>query len=338
MARQPNRGGSLLLFATIFALAGCYSGPSVNGSFSRTYTVSGPIRLELSNASGDADITEGAAGTVSIHAEVRASGFGFENPQKRLDDIVSDPPIEQRGDTIRIGKDFSRMRNVSITYKIQVPHDTEVGANVASGAQNIRGLRGPVKVRSASGSINVEKIDRDTQLFTASGSISAENIGGDVQVSSASGNVTIANIKGDARVHVVSGVVRISQPGGRVDGSTTSGEVEIQGAANDVTARSVSGRVYVQGNPGTQGYPVVCKSAFLPLRAFTCPQRQFLAKFAPMFPLSSKSRGNTRCGLAWAATADGWKSVPFPAKFASAAPSRLRSPRPRITAHRTRGS
>jgi DUF4097 and DUF4098 domain-containing protein YvlB len=254
MARQPNRGSSLLLFATAFALAGCYTGPSVNGSFSRTYTVSGPVRLELSNASGEVDITAGAAGTVSIQAEVRASGFGFENPQHRLDNLVSDPPVEQRGDTIRVGKDLSRMRNVSITYKIQVPHDTEVDANVASGAENIRDLRGPVKVRSASGSINVEKIDRDAQLSTASGTISAENIGGDVQVSSASGSVTIANIKGDARVHVVSGVIRISQPGGRVDGSTTSGEVEIQGAAKDVTAHSITGRVYVQGNPGDQGY------------------------------------------------------------------------------------
>ena len=254
MARQPNRGSSLLLFATAFALAGCYTGPYVNGSFSRAYTVSGPVRLELNNASGEVDITAGAAGMVSIHAEVRASGFGFENPQHRLDNLVSDPPVEQRGDTIRVGKDLSRMRNVSITYKIQVPHDTEVDANVASGAENIRDLRGPVRVRSASGSINVEKIDRDAQLSTASGTISAENIGGDVQVSSASGSVTIANIKGDARVHVVSGVIRISQPGGRVDGSTTSGEVEIQGAAKDVTAHSITGRVYVQGNPGDQGY------------------------------------------------------------------------------------
>jgi DUF4097 and DUF4098 domain-containing protein YvlB len=254
MARYRNLGASLLLFAATAALAGCYTGPAVNGSFARTFSVSGPVRLELSNAAGDINVAEGPAGTVSIHAEVRASGFGFEEPQKRLNDIVSNPPLEQRGDTIRVGKDFSHMRNVTISYTIQVPHDTEVNANVASGAENIRDLRGPVKVRSASGTINVAKIDRDAQLSTASGTITAENIGGDVQVSSASGNVTISNIKGDARVHVVSGVVRVSQPGGRVDGSTTSGEVEIQGAANDVTAHSVSGRVYVQGNPGAQGY------------------------------------------------------------------------------------
>ncbi|PYT78162.1 MAG: hypothetical protein DMG40_21055 [Acidobacteria bacterium] len=254
MARYRNLGGCLLLFAATAALAGCYTGPAVNGSFARTFTVSGPIRLELNNASGDVDIMEGAAGTVSINAEVRASGFGFENPQARLNEIVSNPPIEQRGDTIRIGKDFSRMRNVSISYKIQVPHETEVDSSVASGTENIRDLRGPVKVRSASGTIDVAKIDRDAQLSTASGSISAEDLGGDVQVSSASGNVTVSNVKGDTRVHVASGVVHISQPGGRVDGSTTSGQVEIQGAANDVTAHSVSGRVYVQGNPGAQGY------------------------------------------------------------------------------------
>src|SRR5437868_4721323 len=188
MARYRNLGGCLLLFAATAALAGCYTGPAVNGSFARTFTVSGPIRLELNNASGDVDIMEGAAGTVSINAEVRASGFGFENPQARLNEIVSNPPIEQRGDTIRIGKDFSRMRNVSISYKIQVPHETEVEANIASGAENIRALSGPVKVRSASGTIRVEKIGRSVDLSAASGSVSADDIGSDVQVSSASGN------------------------------------------------------------------------------------------------------------------------------------------------------
>jgi len=57
-----------------------------------------------------------------------ASGFGFDNPQKRLDDTLGESSIEQRGDTIRIGKEMSRMRNVSIAYTIQVPRDTEISA------------------------------------------------------------------------------------------------------------------------------------------------------------------------------------------------------------------
>lgn len=253
MARHRKLGTSLLLLA-VFAIAGCYTGAAVTGNFDRSFNVTGPIRLELSNASGDVSITGSSDGKVHVHGEVRASGFGIDNPQKRLDETLGNPPVEQRGDTIRVGTDLQHLRNVSIAYTIQVPHDTEVDANVASGAQNIRGLQGPVKVHAASGSIDVEKIERDAQLSTASGSISASDIGNDVQVSSASGNVTVSNVKGDVHVKAISGVIRVSHPGGRVEGNTASGEVEIQDAANDVTAHAASGRVYVQGNPGTQGY------------------------------------------------------------------------------------
>lgn len=257
MARNRKLSSSLLLLPAVLAVAAlvsCNAGAAASGTFDRSFTVSGPIRLELSNASGDVNITGSSDGKVHVHGEVRASGFGFDNPQKRLDDTVSNPPVEQRGDTIRVGADFSHLRNVSIAYTIQVPHDTEVDASVASGAQNIRDLRGPVKVHAASGTIRVEKIDRDADLATASGSVTANDVGSDVQVSSASGNVTVSNVKGDVRVKAISGVIRVSHPGGRVEGNTASGEVEIQDAANDVTAHAASGRVHVQGNPGAQGY------------------------------------------------------------------------------------
>jgi len=146
------------------------------------------------------------------------------------------------------------MRNVSIAYSIQVPRDTEVSANVASGAQTIRGVRGPVKVQAASGSIRVEKIEHDAQLSTASGSVSATDIGGEVHVSSASGSVTVSNTRGDVIVNAIAGVIRISKPGGRVEADTASGDVDVNGAASDVKAHAASGRVSVQGNPGADSY------------------------------------------------------------------------------------
>lgn len=257
MTRYRKLRSSLLLFPALFALAvlgGCNAGAAVSGNFDRSFNVTGPIRLELTNASGDVNITGSSDAKVHVHGEVHASGFGFDNPQKRLDDTMSNPPVEQQGDTIRVGEDFSHLRNVSIAYTIQVPHDTEVDANVASGAENIRDLRGPVKVHAASGTIRVEKIERDADLTTASGSVTANDIGSDVDVSSASGNVAVSNVKGDVHVKAFSGVIRVSHPGGRVEGNTTSGEVDIQDAAKDVTAHAISGRVYVEGNPGAQGY------------------------------------------------------------------------------------
>ena len=254
MSRHRHLGLPLVLLSAIVILVGCQNGPSVSGAFDRKYDVTGPIRLELTNASGDVDITGSADGKVHVHGDVRASGFGSESSQKRLDDTVSNPPVEQRGDTIRIGKEMSHMRNVSIAYTIQVPHDTEISATVASGAQTIRGVRGPVKVQAASGSIRVEKIERDAQLSTASGSISATDIGSEVRVKSATGSVTVTNARGDVMVDALSGVIRVSRPGGRIEAGTASGEVEIEGAANDVKAHAASGRVSVQGNPGANSY------------------------------------------------------------------------------------
>jgi len=254
MAYHRNLCIPIMMLAAIVALAGCNGGPSVSGSFDRNFNVTGPIRLELTNASGDVDITGSADGKVHVHADVRASGMGFDNPQKRLDDTLANPPIEQKGDTIRIGKELSHMSNISIAYTIQVPRDTEVNVTAASGAQTIRGVRGPVKVNAASGAIRVEKIDLDAQLTTASGSISATDIGNDVRVSTASGSVSISDAKGDVRVNALAGVIRVAKPGGRVEADTMSGAVEIQGAANNVKSHAASGRVSIQGNPGADSY------------------------------------------------------------------------------------
>ena len=119
------------VFASAMAAAACNAGPSVTGSFDRTVSVTAPIRLELANASGDVSITGSADGKVHVHAEVKASGMGFGSPEERLKDIVANPPVEQKGDTVRIGKDMRGLHNVSISYVIEVPHDTEVSTTVA---------------------------------------------------------------------------------------------------------------------------------------------------------------------------------------------------------------
>jgi DUF4097 and DUF4098 domain-containing protein YvlB len=229
-------------------------GPSVQGTFDRTFSVTGPLRLELTNASGDVSITGSADGNVRVRGEVRASGIGFDTPQKRLDEIMSNPPIEQRGDTIRIGRDLRHIHNVSIAYVIEVPRDTEVNTTLASGSQTIQDLLGPVKAGAASGSIRVQNIQRSVQLSTLSGAIDASNIGDDVRASSASGSISLSKIKGDVRMNALSGGAHVSQPSGRVEAKTASGSVEVEGATTDVSAHAASGRVSVQGNPGASSF------------------------------------------------------------------------------------
>ena len=236
------------------AFAGCAMGPAASGSFDRTLTVSGPIRLELNNTSGNVAISGSSDKKVHIHADARASGFGFESPDKRMQQLLANPPIEQHGDVIRIGEEMRHIRNVSISYVIEVPHETEIVSSVLSGVQAIQDVRGPVNAKAASGSIRVNHIERQTQLSSLSGSIRADNIGDDLRANSASGSVTVSNVKGDVRISALSGSTQIMKPGGRVEASTASGNVDVEGATSDVKANAASGRVSVNGNPGTSSY------------------------------------------------------------------------------------
>lgn len=238
------------LLAVLLTLCSCAVGPAVSGSFDRSYAVSGPLRLDLTNASGDVHISGSGDGKVHIHGDVRLSG-GFGDSHKRLDAFIANPPIEQKEDTIHIGKDFSHTRNVSINYDIEVPHGTQVATTVASGSQDIRSVAGPVKVQSASGSIHVAQIERDAQLTTASGSVDATDLGDDVHANSASGNVSVSNVKGDVRINAVTGTIHVTKTAGRVEAETATGSVDVQGVANDVKAHSASGRVSIQGNPSS---------------------------------------------------------------------------------------
>ncbi|MDP9147682.1 MAG: DUF4097 domain-containing protein [Acidobacteriota bacterium] len=234
---------------------GCRVGPSVSGSFDRSFDVTGHTRLEVSEASGEVEVIGGSSdGKVHVHGLVRASGMGFNDPKNRLAEALANPGVEQRGDTIRIGKHFSIVRNVSITYHIEVPKDTEANLTTASASMTVRDIRGPVTATSASGAIQLDHVERDVRMTSMSGDVHASDIGDDVRASSASGEITIRNAKGDVRANSLSGRVQVLGLGGRVEANSASGSIEVQGATADAKAHSASGEVNIAGDPGANGY------------------------------------------------------------------------------------
>ena len=254
MTRHLKRNASFAFVALAVALAGCDMGPSVSGSFDRSLDVSSPIRLELANVSGDISITGSTDGKVHVHGDVRVSGFGFGSPQKRLDEILASPPVELKGDTLRVGSEVSHMHDVSISYNVQVPHQTEVNAASVSGSESIRDVAGPVRAESVSGTVGVQNIGHEVRLGSTSGTVEAQDCGEDVRAASVSGNVTVTNAKGDVTAHSVSGDADVNHPGGRVDASSSSGTIGVRGAAADVKAHTGSGSLTVQGNPSGNSF------------------------------------------------------------------------------------
>ena len=251
---MTRRRVTILSNIVLFTSLAAFALPAIaaeNASFDKTFAVKAPVRIELSNGSGSVEIRGSADGSVHVHGKVSPGGWSlFGGGAKSVEEVAANPPLEQSGSTIRIGKNSSWLKNVSIEYQVEVPHDTEIDAGVASGGITIDNVKGPVKASSASGYVHVYRVERDAQLNAASGSIDVSGIGGWLRVSSASGDTRTADVKGEVKVTAASGSIRIERAGDRVDASTASGSIEVIGANNDVKVHAISGSIQVSGNPG----------------------------------------------------------------------------------------
>ena len=239
-----------LLVTFVFGIAAAAPAAlRADDSFDRTLTVSGPVHLELSNGSGNVSIRGTATGKVHIHGKVTSGWSLFSSSGHNVQDVVANPPIEQSGDTIRVGKSSNWVKNVSIDYDIEVPKETDIDASVASGGMTIDDIRGPVKASAASGYLHVYRVERDTQLSAASGAVEVSNIGGFLRVSNASGDITASNIKGDVKLNSASGSIHLQNAGDRVEATAASGSIEVQGVSSDLRVHAISGAINVEGDP-----------------------------------------------------------------------------------------
>ena len=230
----------LAAIAGYFLVTGASAAPiafqaAAEGTFERTLDVTGALDLEVSTGSGDITLRRGSNGLVQVMGRIRVNRRA-DDPSATLQTIQANPPIEQNGNRIRIGRnsdqDRELMRNVSISYEITVPVDTEVQARSGSGDLEIMEVAGPVDVTSGSGDLELTNIGGDVEARTGSGDITAEGIGGSFQAQAGSGDIEVAQ----------------SGPG-NVEISTGSGDIEIHNIRGGLRAGSGSGDIDVDGEP-----------------------------------------------------------------------------------------
>jgi DUF4097 and DUF4098 domain-containing protein YvlB len=241
--------------------------------FDRTLNVSGPVDLDVATGSGRIEVRQGTAGRVQIHGVIRVGTDWWRRSEREAEDLVrqleSDPPIEQTGNMIRIGRMRSRdFDNVSISYQIDVPAQTALRSQSGSGSLNVTGLQGTVVTSTGSGSITLTDLRGNVRANTGSGTIRADgiaggfnattgsggvtlsqNASGDVDISTGSGTVRASGIRGGLRIHTGSGgITAEGEQAGRWDLEASSGSITIrlpENAGFDLNAHSGSGGVHV---------------------------------------------------------------------------------------------
>jgi hypothetical protein len=225
------------------------------GQFEKTLKVSGAVNLSIGTGSGSVSVRPGDGSTIHVIGRIRVhEGWGISeaSAKEKVHKLETNPPIEQDGNTIRIGEihDEELRRNVSISYEVVTPAETQLHSSTGSGSQMIEGVRGPVEATTGSGSINISRIGNELRASTGSGTITLEEIKGGVRATTGSGSIRAHGIAGGLSAHTGSGTVEYEQTApGDVDIETGSGGIEMRGVRGTVRARAGSGHISVEGTP-----------------------------------------------------------------------------------------
>jgi len=221
------------------------------GTFQRTLQVTGPVNLDLQTGSGNVQVRTGSANQVQITGHIKLTSW-FGNAEERIKQIIDNPPIQQSGNDVRIGKvnDAEFFHNISISYEVAVPPQTRLHSHTGSGDQDIDGLRDTVEVESGSGELKVTDIGSSVRAEAGSGNITLQQIKGEVRARTGSGSIRATDVAGSFDAHTGSGHIVLEQSApGSVRAETGSGGMELRGVQGSLEATAGSGDVRAEGNP-----------------------------------------------------------------------------------------
>jgi DUF4097 and DUF4098 domain-containing protein YvlB len=225
----------------------------VEGTFERTVTVGESPDVEITTGSGSIEVRQGATGRIEVRGRIRASDWRWNrgpSAEERVRRLEAQPPVEQRGNAVRIGyiSDEDLREGVSISYEVTVPARAIVRSKSGSGSQRIDGVGGDVDVSTGSGSITVSRSGGRVRASTGSGGISAQDVGGAFEASTGSGSIDGIGINGSISARTSSGGIEVTQTGGGdVEASSSSGSVRLRGVHGALRASTTSGSLAIEG-------------------------------------------------------------------------------------------
>jgi len=242
MTHQPNRTlrhfpiamGCLALTLSTTACT------AARGSFNRTLQVNGPVTLRVATGSGNVHVISGDPSSVRVVARVQA--MGLFNAQDRVRQVENNPPIEQSGNNINIGR--TTPSGVSIDYDITVPSSTQLSIHSGSGDLRIINIAGSTSADTGSGDIQADGLGGHISIRTGSGDVRAgfEN-SNDIQIRTGSGDLILKNVQGILVAHTGSGDIHI--------GGTPSGGWNIKTGSGDVTLDTASAHYSIDATTGS---------------------------------------------------------------------------------------
>jgi hypothetical protein len=170
------------------------------------------VTLELSNLSGDIEVTAWDRNEVRIEAQ-----------HDRADRIIA----ELANGTLKLGVTSREPSPSTVEWRLTVPAWLPLELSGIESEISVTGMRSSVRAQSMRG---------DVLVASCQGPLQVNSVEGEVHVSDVSGNVTAGS---------VNSIVRIVRVIGPVEAQTINGDIQLEKLASpSVDASTVNGRVY----------------------------------------------------------------------------------------------
>ena len=226
----------VVAFSALLTVFWATEAQAAKGSFEQTLSVDGPVVLDVTTGSGSISVETGDSGTVTVIGHIKVGSAFAKRSAAEAEELVemfkASPPVELDNGRLLVGhvRDRAYRKNVSISYEIVVPANTEVVSDTGSGSQKISGITAPVKAKTGSGSVTLSDIGGPVTAKTGSGRIKAERVAGAFEGHTGSGSINFVQVAP-----------------GDVNATTGSGSIDLKGIVGSLRAKAGSGRITIQG-------------------------------------------------------------------------------------------
>jgi DUF4097 and DUF4098 domain-containing protein YvlB len=220
----------------------------------KTFIVTSPAHLNLSNIRGSVEIRPGEDGIVLVTATKDANSGDANRTEIELS---QDPD-----GTIKVATRFPEGAwswlfgsfPCRVDYVVQAPRNCFLKVNTVSSEIIARGFEGEFSFHSVSGEMTLRELSGPVKVNTVSGEVELAELTGGLRMTTVSGKVSGKRIRGAVQMNTISGKISLEESSlPSVDATTVSGGMVYQTAFSEGPYRfnSVSGDVELLVPPET---------------------------------------------------------------------------------------
>ncbi len=134
--------------------------------------------------------------------------------KSRIEELLKKYKIDIRKDNQtlyataeRIDKNWKGNNELSISFRIKVPHETTCNVNTSGGSISLNNVKGNSELKTSGGSIALQQYQGALEAKTSGGSISLSDSEGKLNVQTSGGSISLQKVSGDIAAQTSGGSI-----------------------------------------------------------------------------------------------------------------------------------